>query len=83
MRKNIVKTLGIFTLALFVLSITGATAFSGSTNYNKTQENFTNSKVSLTENTVVEVTQIEQINSALKKGPVLLKIGAEWCHVGP
>jgi len=79
MRKNIVKTLGIFTLALFVLSITGATAFSGSTNYNKTQENFTNSKVSLTENTVVEVTQIEQINSALKKGPVLLKIGAEWC----
>lgn len=80
MHKNMVKTLGIFTLALFVLSITGAAAFSDSTNYKKTQEIFTNSNVSLTKNTVVEVTQLEQINKALKKGPVLLKIGAEWCE---
>jgi thiol-disulfide isomerase/thioredoxin len=28
---------------------------------------------------VVEVTQLKQINTALKKGPVFLKIGAEWC----
>ena len=27
----------------------------------------------------VHVTDIEQINEALEKGPVLLKIGAEWC----
>jgi thioredoxin len=26
------------------------------------------------------VTQLEQINTALQKGPVLLKIGAEWCE---
>jgi len=103
MHKNIVKTLGILTLALFVLSMTGAAACSGSTcttisykpvakadilkstakatmNYKKTQANSINSKVDLKENTVVEVTQLEQINNALKNGPVLLKIGAEWCE---
>jgi thioredoxin 1 len=29
--------------------------------------------------TVVEVTQLAQINTALQKGPVFLKLGAEWC----
>ena len=28
---------------------------------------------------VVEVTQLGQINTALKKGPVFLRLGAEWC----
>ena len=28
---------------------------------------------------VVEVTQLEQINTSLQEGPVLVKIGAEWC----
>lgn len=28
---------------------------------------------------VVEVTQLEQVNTSLQKGPVLVKIGAEWC----
>lgn len=28
---------------------------------------------------VVEATQLEQINASLEKGPVLVKIGAEWC----
>jgi thiol-disulfide isomerase/thioredoxin len=28
---------------------------------------------------VVQVTQLDQINTALKTGPVLLKLGAEWC----
>jgi thioredoxin 1 len=31
------------------------------------------------ENLVVEVTELEQINEALAKGPVFLKLGAEWC----
>ncbi len=30
-------------------------------------------------NHVVEATQLEQINNSLQKGPVLLKIGADWC----
>jgi len=30
--------------------------------------------------TVEEVTQLEQVNTSLQKGPVLLKIGAEWCE---
>ena len=102
MHKNMVKALGILILVLFVLSMTGAAACSGSTcitpsykpvakadilkntpkatiNYKKTQANSTNSKVILKENTVVEVAQLKQINTALKNGPVLLKIGAEWC----
>ena len=27
----------------------------------------------------MEVTQLEQINTTLQKGPVFLKVGAEWC----
>jgi thioredoxin 1 len=30
-------------------------------------------------NTVVKITQLEQINTSLQKGPVFLKIGAKWC----
>jgi len=30
-------------------------------------------------NYVVEATQLEQINESLQKGPVLLKIGTDWC----
>lgn len=29
--------------------------------------------------TVVEITQLEQINTSLQKGPVFLRIGAKWC----
>lgn len=32
------------------------------------------------DSTVVEVTQLAQINTSLQKGPVFLKIGAEWCR---
>jgi thioredoxin 1 len=42
--------------------------------------NSTNSTGSQDNGTVVEVTQLEQINTALQKGPVFLKIGAEWCE---
>jgi thiol-disulfide isomerase/thioredoxin len=42
-------------------------------NYKKTPEGTGNGNV-------IEVTQLEQINTALNKGPVLLKIGAEWCE---
>ncbi|WP_440956830.1 thioredoxin family protein [Methanosarcina sp. Mfa9] len=31
------------------------------------------------EDLVVEVSDLEQINEALQKGPVFLKLGAEWC----
>jgi len=45
----------------------------------ETQSNSINSQGNQGTGTVVEVTQLEQINTALQKGPVLLKIGAEWC----
>ena len=46
----------------------------------KAQENSTNSPETQNESNVVEVTQLDQINTSLQKGPVLLKIGAEWCE---
>jgi thioredoxin 1 len=35
---------------------------------------------SAADNSVTEVTQLSQINSALQKGPVLLEFGATWCE---
>jgi thiol-disulfide isomerase/thioredoxin len=62
MKKVIFKTLCIFTLALFIMSMSGAAA----TNANGGK--------------VVEVTKLDQINKALQKGPVFLRVGAVWCH---
>lgn len=42
-------------------------------------KNATNLKNTSEKNHVVEATQLEQINKSLQKGPVLLKIGADWC----
>ncbi|OEU42700.1 thioredoxin [Methanosarcina sp. Ant1] len=46
----------------------------------KSQENSTNSPETKNESIVVELTHLDQINTSLQKGPVLLKIGAEWCE---
>ena len=46
----------------------------------KSQENSTNSPETKNESGVVELTHLDQINTSLQKGPVLLKIGAEWCE---
>lgn len=46
----------------------------------KAQEHAINSPKTQNESSVVEVTQLDQINTSLQKGPVLLKIGAEWCE---
>lgn len=61
MKKPILKALCILTLAVFVMSISGAfaTAAQGGK--------------------VVEVTKHDQINKALQKGPVFLRLGADWC----
>jgi thiol:disulfide interchange protein len=32
-----------------------------------------------TKGKVVEVTKLDQINTALHKGPVFLRLGASWC----
>jgi thioredoxin 1 len=50
------------------------------TNHQNVQENYTNSQETQKEGNVVKVTQLDQINTSLEKGPVLLKIGAEWCE---
>jgi len=65
------KSFLLFILLLFVLSA-GCVG--------KSQEHTINSTETQNESTVVEVTQLAQINTSLQKGPVLLKIGAEWCE---
>jgi thiol-disulfide isomerase/thioredoxin len=45
----------------------------------KTQENFKKSEVGLEKNTIVKITQMNQINRYLQKGPVFVEIGAKWC----
>lgn len=46
----------------------------------KTLENNSTNSQNISENSVVvEATQLEQINKSLEKGPVLVKLGAEWC----
>jgi thiol-disulfide isomerase/thioredoxin len=153
MQKNIFKTLSIFTLVLFVMSVTGAAAttasckanadkfsfspskYSGNVLYNdkgsgikvvSTSKTTNSGKVTMKSNglfyyypassskttipdsftytiadkygkkstakvtinyikaqvstsTVVEVTQLSQINTYLQKGPVFFKFGAVWC----
>jgi thioredoxin-like negative regulator of GroEL len=43
-------------------------------------ENHMNSQNILGKNAGTEATQLEQIKTSLQKGPILLKIGAEWCE---
>mgnify|MGYP003480933896 CR=1 FL=1 len=65
MKKAMIKTLCILTLALFVMSISGAAATTGATTGNGGK--------------VITITQLSQINTALHKGPVFLSLGASWC----
>ena len=60
-KKIMFKILSIFTLALFVMSVTGAAA------------------TTATGGKVVVVTKLDQINTALKKGPVFLRLGTIHC----
>ncbi|MDW5558423.1 MAG: PKD domain-containing protein [Methanosarcina sp.] len=79
---NEVKKLLIVSLAVFfvaTLTITTASAATGNViTYTELQKSSTNSQA--TTGSVVEVTQLGQINAALEKGPVLLKFGADWCE---
>jgi len=65
---------------LIILQILLATLIIATGCTEKAPDNSTNSQNIQGVNSVVEVTQLEQINTALQKGPVFLKIGAEWCE---
>ncbi len=43
--------------------------------------NSTSSYIGKEKSTVVKITQLEQINTSLQKGPVFLKMGSRWCPV--
>jgi len=68
MKKSCILLI-LLTALLFSAGCTEKVYDKNSTNLQSTQE----------KTAVVEATQLEQINASLQKGPVLLKIGAEWC----
>ena len=41
--------------------------------------NSTSSDIGKEKSTIVKITQLEQINTSLQKGPVFLKMGSKWC----
>lgn len=41
--------------------------------------NSTNFEIGAGKSAVVKITQLEQINTSLQKGPVFLKMGSKWC----
>jgi thioredoxin 1 len=45
----------------------------------ETPGNSTSSDIGKGKSTVAKITQLEQINTSLQKGPVFLKIGSKWC----
>lgn len=67
MKKSFILLI-LLTAMLFTAGCTG-----------KTSENSTGPQIAQGKSDVIEATQLEQINASLQKGPVLLKIGAEWC----
>lgn len=68
---NMKKSIILLILLAAVLFTAGCTE--------KNQVNSTNSDGSLENNTVIKVTQLEQINTSLQNGPVFVKIGTWWC----
>jgi thioredoxin 1 len=68
---NEVKKLLIILLAVFFVATLTITTASAATSNVITYKAIHGS--------VVEVTQVEQINAALEKGPVLLEFSADWC----
>lgn len=66
--KTSVLFLILLAAVILIASYNGKIQSPEGSNYNNTDNN-----------SVVDVTRLEQINASLQKGPVLLKIGAEWC----
>lgn len=66
MRKSILLMI----LAAVVLFTAGCTEMPG---------NSTGADIGKEKITVVKITQLEQINTSLQKGPVFLKLGSRWC----
>jgi len=72
------KPLFILAILFFVLILSGCT---DSNNSGKESEDVTNTQIDASGNAtkLVEVTNLSQINEALNKGPVVLKLGSKEC----
>jgi thioredoxin 1 len=67
--KDVFLLLILFTVALYTAGC-----------IDKTLENNSTYSQNISEKSVVvEATQLNQINASLEKGPVLVKLGAQWC----
>jgi thiol-disulfide isomerase/thioredoxin len=65
---------------LFVLLILLVALLSTAGCSDKILGNSTNSKVDLAKNDVLKITQQDNINKSLQKGPIFVEMGAKWCH---
>lgn len=60
--------------------ISSSSVLTGQLNNNHLNKNYFTGLNTVQEgDTVVELTELGQINTSLEKGPVLLRLGAEWC----
>ncbi len=66
-------------LVILLILLAAVLFTAGCTEGNNPEEKVTNNQEVKKEGTVVDVTTLEQINTSLQQGPVLVKIGAEWC----
>jgi thioredoxin 1 len=76
------KKLAIILILLASLLFTSGCAEKAQEKPTDSQNILNNNTVSqniLNKSAVIEATRLKQINAYLQKGPVLLKIGAEWC----
>ena len=73
------KPLSILAIFFFVLFSSGCTDTNGSINETESVEATVGVNNSAGEAELVEVTNLSQIDEALKKGPVVLKLGSKGC----
>jgi len=65
---------------LFVLLILLVALLSTAGCSEKILGNSTNSKVGLEKNDILEITQLDHINTSLQKGPIFVEMGSKGCH---
>jgi thioredoxin 1 len=85
--KKFIILLILLAVVLFTAGCTGATKKNSTDpqvipekDTKGAQNNSTNSPRTQEKGAVVELTQLEQINTYLQKGPVFVKIGSEYCE---
>jgi len=73
------KPLYVIAIIFFIFFSSGCADINGSSNETETVDTTTNINNSASEAELVEVTNLSQIDEALEKGPIVLKLGSKGC----